>query len=308
MKNKIAPFIHHQITTNKVIMNYYLVILVLTMFSFYKNGIVLYNNDLVGLFGLFKPIIIPILGLIIGYSLEIIDKVFMQNKKKIVINFSGNSFLPLFGALIGLTSSINLNIFFLIIIITSGLLFYKYLSFCPRLNIIAASRLIGAFGLLIINNYSYLNLYEKTKTFSFNFFDLIIGKASGSLGATNIILLILILIILSTTSIYKRSIPLTIIASFTITNFLLILITKDFSLISNIIKSELFFLSIVIASLPMFSPYTKNGKILFGLTIGIIGAVASLYFSAHEGLYLTVLIMSCSSNLFDLISNKKLKR
>lgn len=308
MKNKIAPFIHYGVSTSKIIINYYFVIFFLTLFSFYKNGIVLYNNNYVGLIGLFKPVLMPLMGLIIGFIIELLSKIFIQNKKNIKINTLADSFLPLIGALIGLVSSININLVTLVITMALIIAGYKILPIFKRVNVIAAARLLCAGLLMLINHYSYLNILETTKNYSYNFIELLFGKTNGSLGSANLFLLIIILIFLCSSSIYKRYLPIYIISSYFITSLLILWFTKDINFWSNIINSELLFVSIIVAPIPIFSPYTKRGILTFGLMIGIIGSLAVTFISAREGLYLTVLVLSFGNKYFDLWPQGKIKK
>ena len=308
MKNKIAPFIHYGVSTSKIIINYYFVIFFLTLFSFYKNGIVLYNNNYIGLIGLFKPLLMPLMGLVIGFIIELLSKIFIQNKKNIKMNTLADSFLPLIGALIGLVSSININLVTLVITMASIIAGYKILPIFKRVNVIAAARLLGAGLLILINHYSYLNILETTKSYSYNFIELLFGKTNGSLGSANLFLLIIILIFLCSSSIYKRYLPIYIISSYFITSLLILWFTKDINFWSNIINSELLFVSIIVAPIPIFSPYTKRGILTFGLMIGIIGSLAVTFISAREGLYLTVLVLSFGNKYFDLWPQSKIKK
>ena len=308
MKNKVAPFIHYGVSTSKILINYYFIVLFLTMFSFYKNGIVLYTNHYVGLFGLLKPILLPLSGLVIGFIIELLSKIFIQNKKNIKIYTLADSFLPLIGALIGLTSSININLVTSMIITSIIIIIYKAFPIFKRINIIAAARLLGAILLIFANHYSYLNILEKTKSYSFNFIELFFGKTNGSLGSTNLFILIIILIFLWGSSIYKRYLPIYIIISYFITSIIIFGLGNNINFGASIFNSELLFVSIIVAPISIFSPYTKRGILAFGIMVGVIGALAVTYISAREGLYLTVLVLSFGNKYFDLWTQRKIKK
>ena len=85
-------------------------------------------------------------------------------------------------------------------------------------------------------------------------------------------------------------------------------ISKDYSKLNIIVDSEIFFASILIAPLLTKSPYTKVGKITYGLLIGLIGFILCYTLTIKEGLYIIILIASIFSKYFDLIESKLPKR
>ena len=73
----------------------------LILFGFYKNGISLYIKNYVSLFGMFKPLIIILLGFIIGSLVNIIYEKYINKSKDSLINIVFSNLYPIYGILIG---------------------------------------------------------------------------------------------------------------------------------------------------------------------------------------------------------------
>ena len=90
-------------------------------------------------------------------------------------------------------------------------------------------------------------------------------------------------------------------------NIGLILFT-DISKINILVDSEIVFASVLIAPLLTKSPYTKVGKICFGIVIGLLGFILCNIISIKEGVYIVILIVSLFSKYFDLLEDKLFNR
>lgn len=307
MRNKVPPFINNSSSIPKIINCYYICIGLLVIFNVYKNGIfVLINNG--EIIDLIKSIFLPLIGFGSGIIVEFI---YFYKKKEKIVSLSQlikKSFLPIFGLLMSLTMSINTSIM-LFTFLCLGLLFlYKMLLANKTINIIVLARILASIVMFMFGGIAYSNSIESTKKFSYNFLDLITGKAITGLGASNILLIVLIFLALTLIICYKYRVSLYIIVSYVITIGTFKFLGLDVSILNALLSSELFFVSVLIANMYMFSSYTKTGKLFFGLLTGILGAILTTFVSKTEGLYLSVLLISFISPFLDLIKFPKLKR
>ena len=82
--NKV--FFHSNNTIESINKRYILVFLPLILFGFYKNGYIVYSKGYTNIFGLFKPLLIPIIGFVIGYLVTfILNKIKFKKSENILI-------------------------------------------------------------------------------------------------------------------------------------------------------------------------------------------------------------------------------
>ena len=190
----------------KISLIYFISLIPLILFGFYKNGISLYIKGYVNVLGMFKPLLFIIIGLICGILSNIIyEKINKSDKNISDILFS--SFHMLYGVLIASVSSINTNLF-LFSIVTFLVLFISKFIKNNKVNIVALASLIIFFIMNIFHEFSFLNSYEVSNHFNMNAIDYLFGKGSGGIFTTNIILLIISFIILYCSKVYKKNVSL----------------------------------------------------------------------------------------------------
>ena len=251
----------------RIILNYLLALLPLILAGFYKNGIKLYLNGLVSIYGLFKPLIFDILGFIIGIIVNIIYIKLIKKDSLKGCLFS--SFYPIYGLLIASTISINTNIL-LFIICTFIILFISNFIKENKVNLIALTSLIIIFISKILGNFTFLNIYEKSNTLTLNSIDYLIGRGSGGINTSHVLLLIVSLIILCNMKTYKKEIPLY--TSIFYSLFMIIycvVINKPGLILDNIFANGILFSFVFIAPDSLSSSYTNKGKFIYSLIISI---------------------------------------
>ena len=190
------PYIHYFKDKDSLIKTYYIALIPLILFSFYKNGILLYINKLITFKALFIPIYFYFISIIVGILVSLI---FKENKKN-------NILLCL---IISLTISLNTNYLIYPIVLFIMLIITKYLALKTKIsfNELALIRLFLVLSLLI-NAYSYLNIAEKLHKFNYNYFDIFLGFTNGGLASTSLFAIIISFIILSFNKFYKKMLPL----------------------------------------------------------------------------------------------------
>ncbi len=282
----------------KISLIYFISLIPLILYGFYKNGISLYIKGYVNVLGMLKPLLFIIIGLLCGILSNIIyEKINKSNKNISDIIFS--SFHMLYGVLIASVSSINTNLF-LFSIVTFLVLFISKFIKNNKINIVALASLIIFFIMNIFHKFSFLNVYEVSNHFNMNAIDYLFGKGSGGIFTTNIILLIISFIILYCSKVYKKNVSLFSIISFSILTIIYSIFKNDIGNIMNILFTNgIMFSFIFIATDTVSSCYTKNGQIIYGILVGLITFILYLIqpqLSSFGGIF----IASILNSLIDL--------
>ncbi|MDD2409242.1 MAG: RnfABCDGE type electron transport complex subunit D [Bacilli bacterium] len=242
----------------------------LILAGFYKNGIKLYANDLVNIYGLFKPLLITISGFLTGIIVNLIYENLIKKNKDKLSNKIFSSFHPIYGIIVGSIISINTNIFLYIIVTFIIFMISKFIK-NTKINLMAFTSLIIIFIMNIISSFTFLNIYEATKTFNLSSFDYLIGRGSGGINTTFGLLLLISLVILGSKNYYKKMIPL-----FSALTFMILICgygiyKNEIELIfNNIFSNGILFCFIYIATDPISSSYTMYGNLIYSLLLGIL--------------------------------------
>lgn len=260
----------------------------LILFGIYKNGFLLYQKNLISLGEIFKPLYIILISLVINLITQLIFK------KK--INFYEQSYLDVI--IFSLFAPPNANLVIYSIILMISLLLINFLAKKITFNKIAILKIIYFVILMLINNYSYMNLLEKQNLYAYNLFDFLWGFNKGGIASTNIIMGILLMIYFQTFTNYKIAIPL-------ISSSLYILFYLIISLISNSFDYQIMLSSttilgfILVANNNFSTPYQKKEIIKYSILLGIITAFLS-FVVPHEAVFIAIFILS----IIDGIKNK----
>ena len=106
----MTSLIKSKINNNKIILFYYLNIFILLVYSIYKNGYLLYRNNLIGIFDVFRPLTITLFIITTTY---LIDYLFKRKKYK---NIFLEDYNPIYISLILLALPVNIKLSNLLII------------------------------------------------------------------------------------------------------------------------------------------------------------------------------------------------
>lgn len=292
---------HTKTNINKIIKGYLIALIPLLIYGFYKNGFIVYNRGLINTINLLKILLLPILGIVIPIIIDYFYALSNNIKPK---HYIKNSFSIIYSLIYTCILPSNINI---IAYIISLILLIYLLNEIPmtkfKLNTIVLIKLIIIFILFLLNKYTYLNTYESNIDYSYTLFNNFFGRNIGGFGTTNIFLILCSYIGLSFTESYKKEIPLIIIIFSIISSIIISLIFKDniMSVLKNLLISNIFFTSIFIATIPMFSPYTKEGSIIFAILTGILNGICIKFISFQEGAYISLLISTSLITMIDFI-------
>ena len=164
-----------KLTNSKIISLYYIIILILTTYATYKNGIILYQKNLVGIISIFKPMFLVLLSIVIPITLNYIYKVCFKKDKY----YFNEDYTPIFMALITLSLPLNINIllFIIIMLIVNILKLFYNIEFINYYNLV---KILFILVLIIIGKYTYLTLYDINIETNFSTLDLSDASPSES--------------------------------------------------------------------------------------------------------------------------------
>ena len=280
-------YIHSKNSIKRIVIIYIISLIPIMLYGIYKNGLLIYQKDIINILSIFKLIYLMILSLIIYYIIHVIWK----KKPFWSIDILTPIIIPMF-------MPPSVNIFIYLISFLAGFIIINILPNKLKNNKLAFIYILIMIILLLFRNASYLNLLEKNEIYSFNTWDLLWGRNIGGLATTNIILSLLIIVINSVFSSYKKSIAFSAIISFCLISLFL----NSFDLLDIINGNAIISFILIATDLPS-SPVTKNGMILYGIALGILSSILCKFVAFYEGAILSIFLISI---LYPLLS-KSLK-
>ncbi len=272
---------------NKINLHYFIALIPLIIYGLYKNGLFIYLNYDNNILYIFKPIIIIFGSLLLSY---IYNKTFIKKP-----------FVPYIALLTSLCVPIGINIFIYFIILSIGLILIKYLK---TINMVVVVKLLVVLSLIILGDYTYFNDFEINNSVEYNVSNMIFGNAFGGIGNTLLVYIPIAYIYLTSISIYKWKIPLIILISYLITSLCFIPFMSINELLFNFINSSLLFVSVFIATIPIYSPVKIRNTFIYSLSIGIVSSILINLVSIYEGAYLALLIVSIGFYIYLKVKNK----
>ena len=283
----------------RITLTYIISLLPLILFGFYKNGISLYIKKYVNILEMFKPLVIILLGFLIGAIVNVIYEKKINKNKDNIIDIIFSSLHPIYGILIGCISSINTNTILFSLVTFIILLISKFTK-NTKINYITLTSLIIFFIMNIFGKFSFLNAYEVSNNFNMNTIDYLFGKGNGGIVTTNILLLIISYIILYNSNIYKRNIPIYSFISFLLLTIIYCFIKNDIGNIMNMLFTNgILFSFVYIASEPNSSSYTRLGSTIYGIIVGVLSFIFYLINPSLSSLG-GIFIASIFNSLIDL--------
>jgi len=290
-----------KLTNSRIIIIYYIIIFLLTIYSTYKNGVILYQKHLINIISIFKPLLMVLLSIGIAYLVNYLYYNLIKKDKYNLID----DYTPVFMALITLTLPLNISLilFVLIIIITSILKLFYNIEFLNYYNLI---KILFFLILLIIGKYSYLTLYDTNIETNFSIIDLLFGRGVGALGTSNIVLLIICYFIMMFNESYKKEIPIISIISYVITLFIYDIIVKNNIVldIKNLITNGFIFGVLFIATIPMYSPIKNKIIIIYSILIGITSFIINKMFNIYDSVFISIFIANIIIIVYELFERR----
>ena len=293
-------YVRNKTSIKTILLTRLLFIFPLIIYGCYKNGVYLYIHDYGNIFDLFRPIILILIGALIGGFVNIFYEKIIKRNKDNIIDVLFSSFHIEYGILLACISSVNTNIL-IFSLITLGMLFISKF-FKNRINIIALTFILIYLLSIVKGNYIFANTYELSKNFQLNLFDYLIGRGPGGLAATHIILIGLAIAGLYLTNNNKNEITINASLSYGIPVIIYSLITKQ-SILESLFLNNYIFIFSFIATDTVTSCYTNKGKQVFGILIGLF-TFAFRFLNPILAPFISVALISLLNNLIDRKVNR----
>lgn len=314
--------------TAKMMRHLIIALLPIIVFSFYKNGVIPYQQGFVNIIGLFRPLLMIILASLASLLSEVAYYKFIL-KGKDVKDFLSDSFALIPGLFLALI--VPLNTPYLILIVGAmlasivGKMIYGGFGhniFNPAL--IGRLLIFSAYGVNIMSAGGYLNPAEldtiakatpltNLKTLTtigsyetlvapygslMNFF---LGTIPGSMGETSALLILVAFVYLTFNKIIKWTIPVVYVATVFVMTYL-IGNASGLGLwfpLFHILSGGLMFGAVFMATDPVTSPVTPIGQVIYGLFLGILTVVFRFLTPEPEGVLTSILTMNMFIYLID---------
>lgn len=268
-------FLHHKENNLKSI--YFYATFLLLFYGFYKNGIVLYNETKLSLSVIFKPLLFPIFSLLISLSINYFKTKKIQLENKDIYLF-----------ILSLTMPIGMNILLYFVLQFIFTLLSKTMFKHIKINDICLYKIISVLILFLFKQYNYANALEITGKYSYDLFDIFLGKGISGVFTSSLLFLFIGYLILCTNYYYKSDIFLYSISSYFIVALLFKLILHK----GIIINGLLLFAFIFIASISELSPADKRKRVVYSLITGGITAIFTYFLFSQDGVFFAIFLAS----------------
>lgn len=272
----------------------------LMIYGLYKNGIYLYKENYIQFIDIFRPLIYILIGGLIGCLVNIFYMKVIRKSKDDLISIMFSSFHIEYGIIIGMLTSINTNIVLYTIALLVIFMLSKFTN--NRVNLICFTSIVIYLISKYTIGYNFLNIYEQSKVFSYEFMDFLIGRYPGGIASTHIILILLSTFGLYMTNNIKGSISLSSIVTLVIL-FGIYAVISGASFPTLLLSNNIIMIMCYVATDTKTSSYTKNGMIIFGILVGIL-TFLNTFIDPILAPLLSVLIVSLLNNLIDRIANR----
>ena len=266
------------------------VLIPVVIFSWYKFGYLDYSKNLVSLVSSFKVGWLLLINIIITYFIQFLVK---------------DKYPYYYYEIVLLTLLLPIRIPYLIDILV--VLIYnilrKHLN-NYHFNSVAIFKLIITLILMVMGKNNYLSLYQEQVASIYKTSDLVWGASIGSIGSTNLVVLILSYLLLCNVDIYKKDIPWYALIGYSLTLGIYGVINNSIiDLIKLTLNSTVIFSFIFISTINISSPIGKKLKRIYGLLVGIISFIF-LQINPYDAAVIAVVISNLICNfIYEIILN-----
>ena len=273
--------------------NHLLCLLPLVLFSFYKNGLLVYKNHFLSLFSILQYMVVPVIVVVLSYVFEIYY--YVGRKKEKDLSKVINSFVPFANLLCYLVTGPNNPLYITIPLIIVIDVLFKFIDNSFTINRIALFKCLLFFILVLLgiyNNYNYNELYGLGN--NVNLSNLFVGFRIGEIGTISNLLVLISFVLLLFNKFYKKYIALSGIITYSLLTLFFVLlkvITFNDALVF-MLDSSVLFVMVFVLTLSDASPVLKGGRILYGVLVGILCSIFVNVFKFYIGIYFVILGLS----------------
>lgn len=266
------------------------VLIPVVIFSWYKFGYLDYSKNLVSLVRSFKVGWLLLINIIITCFIQFIVKdKYPYYYYEIV--------------LLTLLLPIRIPYFIDILVVLIYNILRKHLN-NYHFNSVAIFKLIITLILMVMGKNNYLSLYQEQVASIYKTSDLVWGASIGSIGSTNLVVLILSYLLLCNVDIYKKDIPWYALIGYSLALGIYGFINNSIiDLIKLTLNSTVIFSFIFISTINISSPIGKKLKRIYGLLVGIISFIF-LQINPYDAAVIAVVISNLICNfIYEIILN-----
>lgn len=266
------------------------VLIPVVIFSWYKFGYLDYSKNLVSLVSSFKVGWLLLINVIITCFIQFIVKdKYPYYYYEIV--------------LLTLLLPIRIPYFIDILVVLIYNILRKHLN-NYHFNSVAIFKLIITLILMVMGKNNYLSLYQEQVASIYKTSDLVWGASIGSIGSTNLVVLILSYLLLCNVDIYKKDIPWYALIGYSLALGIYGFINNSIiDLIKLTLNSTVIFSFIFISTINISSPIGKKLKRIYGLLVGIISFIF-LQINPYDAAVIAVVISNLICNfIYEIILN-----
>lgn len=266
------------------------VLIPVVIFSWYKFGYLDYSKNLVSLVISFKVGWLLLINIIITYFIQFLVKdKYPYYYYEIV--------------LLTLLLPIRIPYFIDILVVLIYNILRKHLN-NYHFNSVAIFKLIITLILMVMGKNNYLSLYQEQVASIYKTSDLVWGASIGSIGSTNLVVLILSYLLLCNVDIYKKDIPWYALIGYSLALGIYGVINNSIiDLIKLTLNSTVIFSFIFISTINISSPIGKKLKRIYGLLVGIISFIF-LQINPYDAAVIAVVISNLICNfIYEIILN-----
>ena len=259
-----------------IVIKYILLLIPFIIYGIYKNGILLYQKNIIDFFGIFKVIYLILISLGINVIGDIVLKKKINWRLDIITAFIVPILMPY-----------NINYLVFSIGYLVGIIVSELLSKLLYINKDALIVSIILILVMIMQGLNFLNPLEASNIYSFDTFDLLWGRTYGGMASTWIIYAYVFILLASILNDYKFAIPITTILTYFLVSFLLI----GFSY--KTYTNSFVIVSIILLNFDSrYSPIIIWQEIIYGLILGILLTIVVVYLKSPIWIFMCQFVVS----------------
>lgn len=292
--NKV--YMHYEENKTWYLKTLYVCVLCLMLWGFYKNGLIYFWQGNLSFLEALRPLFFPLLGIICCILGE------YRTSKKI----SSDSIME--GLLLGILipPRYSLGLFFILAV------FYGFFRNIikrklPTISSLLLFKVITIFLNMFLLSVDYQNIIEFNKPYLYGIIDTLFGRSIGNVGTTSIFILLIFYFIKTCDYYYKKELPIYIIASYSVLTIIYSILMPQENMLLSLLNSHIYFMAIVLATIPKTSPAEKKYMVLFGVFIGILSFFFQTILHFSDGIYLSLFFLQVAWMIFFFLRRSKYK-
>lgn len=271
---------------------FFIALIPLFLYGIYKNAYLLVSNNYISALNGYKIILYPLVLTLIGY---IISLIFKRKKYE----------LMMYGALLGLASPFNINMYIYITVVVISMIGYIFIPNKYRINEVA----LMIFIFIVINHFTnttiLYNPMEISNQYKFTLFDLFYGRGASFLFTSSIFWMLISYLLLIQIRIYKKNIFLTTIIFYSLIFLIYMFINKDYTnLLKLFLNGTTFFSFMFIAPINESSPSIDYEARIYSFVVAMLSFIFVFIFKYQSGAVIAVLISSIIYRIYNIIRQK----